>query len=413
MRRYRLISFILALATILISVPEVRAQWEDPQPGELIIFEQSSIPEYQTSDSVQRESNGLFLGNTEENIPEDEIIVESPILNVAIIMSDIQSKKDTEFIRGFLMGTTQSGLPTNSLSLKLLNGAVPQDSLISELDLFTPNLIIVTDDKGGLSPEIINYVSRNGVKLLNAFDAKGEDYLSAEGIYQLLPPSSVFNTNVARNLAENYQDYTLLIVGETEPSDLMIKEIMKLWPQKSIISVSKDHIKDINLDSKGNYLLYPATSSAKEVADILAESQRLYIDFPEAGIKILGRPNWIAFNNLNSLISEQDVILASKCYFDPSSASSKRFISAYNSNFGHAPIRSFPVYSVMGYDIATYFLPAFYAANEGNELELAARNMLQSRFNMEKSNGAGGYFNNGGYLIHFEPWGSLQRIAID
>lgn len=331
-------------------------------------------------------------------------------LNIAIVLSDIYSKKDTEFLKGFLLGIEKSSLPSNSVSLKVVNGEVPEDSLYYELEGFDADIIFTTHERD-VPPVIMNYASQYNKNIYNVFDTKGEDYLTNQYIAQLLPPSPTFNTAVASHLLDNVIDGTLLIIGEPEKSDLIIQEVLPKLSEEQYLTVTKETIKEIELEGNSNYVLYPASSNASEVKSIITDSQRLLLDYPEMNFKFIGRPNWIAYNDLSSMVTGLDVYVPAKCYFNPSSAESKKFIADYNAKFGHSPIRAFPVYSVMGYDVARYFIPLFISENYGYEQALP--NMLQTRFNLKKAEESGGRYNDSGLFLHFTPWGNLEIMPIE
>lgn len=327
-------------------------------------------------------------------------------------MSDIYSKKDMEFTRGMLLGMDQSGIPEGSVSLKIINGEIAPDSLRFEVDLFTPDVIVTTHEKD-VPSFLTHYTSANNIKLLNVFDAKGEEYMNTPGIYQLLPPSGTFNKSVADNLASTFSDDVLLVIGTPEPSDAILKDLTLQLPENSIISTTRESIAEIELEPNLNYIIYPASANTNEVKEILAECQRLYLDYPECTFKILGRPNWIAYNNLGSMTANLDVYIPSKCFFDPSSRSSRRFISDYSELYGKTPIKSFPVYAVMGYDMAKYFFPLLLSELNGQNVEWNPETLLQSRFNMVMADWGSGAYNKSGFILHFEPWGSIERIPIE
>ena len=328
------------------------------------------------------------------------------ILRIGIVMSDIYSKKDMEFAKGLLLGIKESSLPDNSLSLKIINGEIPTDSLAYELDNFEPQVLISTFEKE--TPSILNtYSLQHGIEIINVFDAKNADYLYNPYAYQLLAPSEVFNSSITDYFAGNFSDNILVLIGDPDYTDLMIRDLIVSWPDENVLVINSEDIGVFSLETDLNYIICPITTNYKEIKDIISEIIRLIAETPDAGVRLLGRPNWVTFNDLNSLISNIATFIPSRCYFDISDEESKRFISSYNSSYGHAPIRSYPVYSVMGYDTSKYFLPEFASSLKGNPVAWKEENMIQSYFDMQKSEN-GGFYNKGSLLLHYEPWGSLK-----
>lgn len=332
-------------------------------------------------------------------------------MRLAVVLSDIYSKKDMEFTRGLLLGMKHARLEDGSVALKVINGEIPEDSLEYELGLFSPHNIISTFDKD--APNTLRaYSQENGAGLLAPFEARGDDYLYNENVYRLLAPSETFNKAVGRYVIESFPGNTLVIVGDPDPTDFTVRDIILEWPEDELMIVSQADLKAFSLEDETNYLFYPLISDKEEVKGMLDETLRMIAETPSAGVRIIGRPNWISFNDLQTMTANLEVYVPAKCYFDPSTGRGKRLIGTYNAAYGHAPIRSYPVYAVMGYDTATYFLPRLGAMVSGQEADWTPADMEQSYFNMERSDG-GGMYNRGGYMLHYTPWGTMTKEIVE
>lgn len=366
----------------------------------------------QTADSPQL-PDSLFTKDHLDSFYADEVYMPNDstvAMSVAVVLSDIYSKKDMEFTRGFLMGMSQADLPRNSISLKIINGEIPADSLDYELNQFSPDVIISTFEKD--SPVSLRTYARNhGSSLINVFDAKGDDYRYNQNVIQLLAPSDKFNSSVTRYMLDNLKNAVLVLVGDPDPTDSSVRDLILEWSEDDLMILSPDDLSLFILEEGTDYLFYPLVSGSDEIKDVLGRISKMMTETPTAGIKVMGRPNWIAINDLNTWIANMEVFVPEKCYFDPTKESGKKFIGSYNSIYGHAPIRSYPVYSVMGYDGARYFLPRLFAKHNGQEMEWDPQNMTQSYFDMEQSKG-GGLYNKGGFLLHYEPWGTMSKETI-
>lgn len=343
----------------------------------------------------------------ESYVPFEEMVP----LRVGIILSDIYSKKDMEFSKGLFLAVDQSQLPPNSLALRLFNGELNEESLMSEINLFEPEVILTTHDKD--VPEyLLDFAQRNGVKLLNVFDTKGDAYLQNPSVYELLPPSANFNRRASEALVEQLVDCSIIVIGEPEKSDVILRDLISGLPENDVITTTKESLRELEVAPYVTYAIYISSANSNEVKDVLEEWQSFMADYPDVSYKIIGRPNWVAYNDLNSIVSNLDVYIPSKCYFDMSTIRGKRFISDYNAMFGHSPIRAFPVYSVMGYDVGQYFLPILIAEKMGNYADWSPSALLQSGFNIVQANETGGWLNDSGFLLHFEPWGNLELLPL-
>lgn len=344
---------------------------------------------------------------------EDPELADLTPLKVGVLLSDIYSKKDMEFLRGFLLGLDQAELPAGTISLKVMNGEAGKDSIVYQLERFEPDIIFTTHEKD--VPAYLLETSLNtGSLVFNVFDTKGEDYKNVLTVNELLPPSAPFNMKASERILQQLGDGVLIVVGPPDSSDAILNELKSLLPETSVLELSKEELSTLELGNDTHYFIYPTTVNKDDIKSIISNMQGFYINYPMASVKLIGRPNWVTFNDLNSIVSNLDVVIPAKCYFDPATPDSKKFISDYKTKFGHTPIRSYPVYSAMGYDVARYFLPVYVMAINDIEVQKEPKTMLQSRFNMVRSDiPEGGDFNDSGFLLHFLPWGAIERIPLD
>lgn len=360
------------------------------------------------SDSIPDASEILIPENLDEFFSYAQ---NDTILRLAVVLSDIYGKKDMEFTRGMLLGMKNSSLPPNSVSLKLINGEIPEDSLYYELETFEPHAVFSTHEKD--SPlNLMSYAREHGSKVFNVFDTKGDQYLYNENVFQVLVPSPVFNSNSASYFTQNFPDNVLVVIGELDPSDLLTRDLIIEWPDEDLLMMTIDDLAEFSFDEGTNYLIYPVSASTDDVKTVINETVRLIAESPGANVRVIGRPSWISLNDLNSMISNLEVFIPAKCFFEPSSPAGKAFITDYHSQYGHSPIRSYPVYAVMGYDMAAYVLPLLVTDIRGMNPEWSPENMLQSYFDFRKS-GWSGFFNQGAYILHYEPWGTMQKELLN
>lgn len=333
------------------------------------------------------------------------------ILRMAVVLSDIYSNKDMEFSRGVLLGMKESALPDYSVSLKIINGEIPYDSLYRELESFEPHFMISTYEKN--HPTALGtYSTIKGAKLMTVFDAKNDNFVKFPWAYQALVPVEVFNESITRYFMDYHGGDNLVMVGDPDLNDLMLRNLVVAWPEEKFMILTKSELPRLLLEENENYIFLPVSLNSSDVKSVLSEINKLSEKYPASDIKILGRPNWISFSDLNSMVNGMDVYIPAKCYFDPSSDSGKRLISSYKEAYGHSPIKSYPTYAVMGYDTAKYFLPYFLKELRDENPRWLPDNMVQSYFDMKK-NGLNGYYNRGSLMIHYRPWGAVQRLTLN
>lgn len=334
------------------------------------------------------------------------------VLRVAIVLSDISANKDNEFTRGFLLGLQQASLPENSVSLKLMNGGVPEDSLYVQLTDYLPHAIFTTYDKECPSA-VVNYRNNHFVKIFNVFDAKGEDYKTTPGVYQLLVPSAAFNSDVTSYMRENYGDNTLLIVGNPDGSDQILVDMLVNWPEDKMLLMSAEDFGNFNLEDGENYLIYPVSSEVDDITALVSSIKTGMDKFPFSGVRLIGRPKWIDINNLATILDDTETFVPAKVYFEPASASGKRFITDFRNSYDLFPVKSYPVFAVMGYDSAVYFLPMLTGELRTSIEEWTPGDMLQSYFNIVNESPETGGYNKGAFLLHYLPGGQMKKELMD
>lgn len=395
-----LILFIL-ICVFIVSTPTVEAgENKASKPDVDLLTEKIEVD---TLESVG-DTPDVLPWNSLENY--NDILSDGNILRLAVVLSDIYSKKDMEFMRGLLYGIDQAGLPKESISLKVINGEIPADSLEYELEY--PHIILSTNEKE-VPRSLIEFADENDVWLVNVFDPKSNDYLTHPTLYQLFTPSNIFSTNAANYFKDNFSDNSLVIIGTPDPSDMILQDLILSWPEEYLYVISKEELPTFLMDEGSNYLFYPSTTSHDEVKSILEDTLKLMVDNPITGVRIIGRPNWVMYGNFSNMLSNLEVFIPVKCYFDSTAPMSKRFLSGYKSKFGQTPLKSYPVYAAMGYDVARHFLPKIII-NDITDHRIES-DKLQIFMDFAKES-QGGYYNKGAYILHFEPWGTMQKELI-
>lgn len=334
------------------------------------------------------------------------------MLHMVLILQDIYNNRDMEFARGLMLGLDQLLLPENVISLKVINGAIPDDSMHYELDLFEPHLIFTTFEKD-IPRALINYAELHDAVLFNVFDAKGDDIIGNHNVWQILSPPQVFNESASNYFIDLFPSDQLIVVGEPDFNDLILRELVLNWPDDNLTMLSRDELTRLKLDETNEYIFYPIAATEKDTKELLADISSVATKYPETKIGVSGRSNWVTFTDQAESFAGLDVFIPTKCYFDTSSAASRKFIKEYSSKFGHSPIRSFPVYAVMGYDIAQYFIPYFVDVRHDLNPVLKPADMLQMRFNMENPGSDMGRYNSGAYMLHYLPEGTLKKETLN
>jgi len=77
------------------------------------------------------------------------------------------------------------------------------------------------------------------------------------------------------------------------------------------------------------------------------------------------------------------------------------------------PLKSYPVYAAVGYDVADFFLPQ-QAFNHDNYLAVPQQATPQLQIDVELlREPSGGFLNDTGYMIRYSPLRYVEKIRID
>lgn len=337
-------------------------------------------------------------------------------VKIAVLLDDINSNKDIEFIRGFLFGVDQIKHSPYKISVKAIDGAgAGVFAIMEDLDSFKPNIIITTSDKE-FPEEIADYARENGCAVLNVFDTKDDTYLENPSVVQILPPTSIFNKNVEDFVAERFGGRTLVIAGEAEADDGIATAVMNALSAKNAISVAEKDLDETEFDVTGDYFIYATTTRKADTRVLLEKVASLKEKYPGAEFAVLGRPSWITFStDLKDLFCRTGVYFPSRFYFDFEVSGGKNYIESFKDFYKRPPIKSYPVYSVAGYDLARYFVPAVHDAagdfTKITDIKISFE-PLQTDVNLVKASPDGGYVNNASYMLKFNTFGNIDKILL-
>ncbi|MCH5227519.1 MAG: LysM peptidoglycan-binding domain-containing protein [Muribaculaceae bacterium] len=385
------------------------------------------------SDLLQPTQNGLFVADEEideigiEDNTGDLIPVEitdtldidriEPFFNgvrMALILDDPTSKKDIDFSRGILVALSEMEKVPYKIEFKILDGRVSSNELTNELELYNPNLIVVTADK--VFPVFLaDYGNTNGVKVLNVFDLKTDLFEDNPSIVQILPPSENFNEMIANKIYGDNHTRKLLAVGEPDHNDGIASGLIALFSENND-QISLEEFGGFTPDLMEPVLIYSYASRKEDVSDFLKNVENLEENNPGFDFKIIGRTNWVAMlDEFGDRFSEYSIIIPSRIWLDETSKEWKNFTDLYESLFEGSPIRSIPNYAASGYDIAEFFIPAV-AENHG-DFSLAITspsyfNSIQNDFFLKNLGPNKGLINHTSYLIKFHPDGTVEKIIV-
>lgn len=334
-------------------------------------------------------------------------------VRVAIIIENQASKRDMEYVRGFIAGLESFKRSGMKISLKVINGSEDSSDVTNELKGFRPNLIFATHEKS--IPSYLNqYASDNNTLIVNTFDVKSNDYEQNQYIIQLMSPSNLFNDNVAAYIKQRYEDYTLLVTGPEDPQDQLGSALVKGWSPDMTKFIVDEDIRAGRFRPDGQYLIYSSYTKQSDVSDLLTKVAAVREERPMADIYVIGRPNWITLEKLlQEKLHSAYTLMPSRFYVDKDSEEYRKFERNYKSLYSREPAATLPMYAAVGYDTAIYFLPQMFKT-EGDINEFTkSSDTVQSGFDLVKMTSRGGYLNLPVYLVRFTPFNTVDKVLID
>ncbi|MDE6803959.1 MAG: LysM peptidoglycan-binding domain-containing protein, partial [Muribaculaceae bacterium] len=305
-------------------------------------------------------------------------------VNVAVVLDAPTAKRDIEFVRGILLALDKMKHSSYKIGLKVIDGREKQASIERQLEEFKPHIIFATADKN--FPDFLaEYGDRNKVEIVNVFNVKSDLFQTNPSMVQLQPPSLFFNDEVISYVGDRYSNRRLIMAGEKDRQDAVAEGIEKLYVPSQVESVSLERLKEYNFSNNEDYLVYCHAIKRDEVLEAVEIIEQATREHPSSRITLLGRPSWVTLSDaIGSKISLSDVRIPSRFYYDPDSSEAEEFTSVFTQMYGTAPAKSFPMYSVTGYDVARTFIPG--VAYNGGDLNrgLQATNNMQAEIEHER-----------------------------
>lgn len=335
---------------------------------------------------------------------------EAAVASIAIVTDKPSNTRNIEFMRGFLLNLDRIRNSGKQVRLAVVDATADNDSVIQVLTEFDPKAIVSTFDKD--APKYVtDFAAANAIELINVFDVRSEEFTDNPYVIQILPPSSYFNDEVVAWLADRFGARKLVTVG-TDANDEIGRRLTETIGKH--IAVPAEDLDQYPLNDDERYLFYIYPTKKEEVSKILDSIEKIKEEAPFAEVAIVGRPAWVTLEqSLKDKFDMQDVYVPSRFWFDSESIDGKKFVADYTAEYGHGPLRSFPVYSVSGYDIASWLIPALIS-NDGDFNRPSSRvQLLQNDIDIHRVSNWGGFLNTNAYIVRFNPFGQVEKITVN
>ena len=339
--------------------------------------------------------------------------VQENVVSIAVLVEDPSARREQEFMKGALMALENRKNSGEQIKLSVIDGTQSSEFVLSKLADAAPSVIISAHDKK--FPAYLNeYCTQNATELINVFDLKSDDYVSAPFVIQYLTPSSFFTDETAEYISDNFSDYRFVYLGSEDKNDSLSETVKLKNPGKNITEYTVDNLQQV-IDSKSDPIVFYAyPTDRKEVSEMLDNIIKVKEENPFADISVIGRPNWIVFaDSMADKFFAADVYFPSRFYYPADSSDAKRFDSKYEELYDSSYSKSFPVYPVVGYDVMNFTIDAL--KDNGGDFNSTMGDMkvgLQTNVMLKRVSNWGGFYNSGCFMVRYAPFKMVDRIKI-
>lgn len=322
-----------------------------------------------------------------------------PTTNVVILLANPQSNKDVDFSRGFLTAVREFGEGSRHIDIKFLKASNETGEIISEPAIKDADLIFTTYD-ATIPSSLAQYAERTGKTLINAFAVKDSLVNTNSSIINLLSSPREFNAQVAQYIIENFDNSYFVFIGDPLKSqDQIALQVMNgIDPENFEVVATLEQSEPHPFRPM---VFYSLANNKKEMKDDLETIEKWMTKYPEVDVNTIGRPSWIVNVDTHSeILKKTHANVPTRFYFGEKDIESNEFLKKYYEFFKSDPIRSYPAYSVMGYDAAWYFL------RPGMD-----HKYLQMPFRLTRIIG-GGEYNSAAFMLRYFPGMPVTKFDI-
>ena len=343
---------------------------------------------------------------SESSLPSQVAASQTRILMLLPLKKD---KHFVEFYEGFLLGMYQ--LKKAGLSMQLTTLDVPNDDALNAYidagKLRGKDLVI-----GGVTEGQIRAISAAaGYNYYIIPFSKASHLETGEGRVILTNAhTSTIIDRVVPAFLQKYKGREVIFAsrpGDTE--DGFVSQLRSALSHAGLpfrtIQVGSGAVGGISSDA----VVVPVSPDRN-----LAMATMAAIGTRTSGVTLFGHPQWQAYGSqFQQSLRRYNTTIYSTFFFDPTLAESKDFLSQFTGWFSHKVSNSYPKYSVLGYDLARYFIRAYsmYGRNFINSMSSIPSDGLQLDFYLQRSDEANVYTNTRFFFVHYPSSGAITREA--
>jgi hypothetical protein len=274
---------------------------------------------------------------------------------------------------------------------------------------------------GGISNEQIAVLtdwSRNKNKyLILPFSSKNAAIENNPFIYQTNTPYSYIYKRLSDYASIKFIGKNIIFVKKPYDNDVdnlsLISQMKDQFQKKGLkyTEVTEDEELEQLARSLSNIkqnVVIPQQMTLNEASQFITKISAVINKDSTLNITLLGYPEWQAFNKHTiSKFYVLNTIIFSNFYANFQNKYVKNFQQTFNKTFGKELMNTYPKYGMMGFDIASWFIPRMVYEKTTNPL-LKGPTSLQNEFQFKTTDPESGAFNQIFYLINFTPQNTIE-----
>lgn len=324
--------------------------------------------------------------------------------------------RDKDFLRGFLMGVNTLRTAGTTVGVKVVPVKDTSDlasGLNSVRDL-RPNLIVASFEKD-FPEELARFGAENNIDIVNAFDAKSDLYKNNHSMIQLLIPSADMNKKIAEEVFRLSDGKTVVFIADdasdSDSFSAFLKNMLRKQNRMFIDYPSTASLRDFTLTAGEGYIIVPNLSRRSDIMTYLEYVGALIKEDPSLDVATIGRPTWVTIaDSQENNLKDANTYIPSRFYINSSDSDYELFNRDFERFYNDEPVRSFPAYAPMGYDIARYFINALLSGRDDFAGFTSPVRNVELDFDLMRPDSLSGLVNENMFFIHYSPSGMVRKI---
>lgn len=380
------------------------------------------IPTLQSGSGVSSSPNGQAPVSTLRDVDAIKIGIVLPFLN----KSQGKSARFIEYYEGFLLALEEmkaKGLSANVYVFDMGSetGTTKLKSLLDTYEMKDLDLII-----GGVSPDqidvISNFAKKQGIKYAIPFPTKTDETQKNNQIFQLNSPHETLYANAAKAFANIFGNANVIYItesgGDNDKKEFVSALNMQLnqrGMKANSIAANQNLTSNLSLamDRNRKNVIVATSGSAQLLQNLLPALNSIREEQPNTSFSLFGYTEWQTYAQFFTDFYKNDTYIFTPFYLSDDDYKTKQFVSNYQRWYNNKSlINTYPKYAALGYDTGIYFLTALlkYGKNFESAVSSISVPALQTPIIFDKTNANSGFMNNGFFIIHYKPNGSIDKI---